>query len=140
MCVAELEPKDFLENTVLVNLTDNYDAGDDDFERYEAARGCWKISEEHAKQCDLVMAVHDGKIIEIYRPVAWFDAEMTMRLPKKVKSLSAEELKKRREFVGRIVTDSEIRGKYLGQGVKSMFAPPKQNPVRCIIAGKLVSE
>lgn len=100
------------QGALLLNLAESYSWNLTAQELYDAARGWWNIAEQNRKNIKYVLAVHNGVVQEIYEPVGWFKAGLTM-----LNKTPNARRKDFWEFVGHIATDN-IRKKYYK---KSLF-------------------
>ena len=83
---------------------------------------------DNAERVDYVLSVYDGMVVEVYKPVQWFEGLSTFTTKDDDKSQWTQP---RYEFVGRIA-DSKIRKKYIGKSVAGYFSKGDQNPIRYI--------
>lgn len=87
---------------------------------YEAVRGNWDMTKDHAEQADLVFAVYKREIIGIFKPDKW-----------EYVGPDADKLGVPRNwlrFTGREVKDPEIIQRYLGKYITKKQG--ESNPVR----------
>lgn len=98
-----------------VNITKSYPKRHDSEGRgstYECARKYWKVSKKKAESIQYVVAVSDGVIVAIYRPVKWNESK---------------DMPGRLEFEGEKVREGQL----VGMDVTSIFAG-HSNPVKYI--------
>lgn len=81
---------------------------------YECTRKYWRMSRKKAEQADYCLGVSNGKVLAVYRPIAWFVVE-------------DGEYKGRLMFEGKSLDDSP----FIGQDYSNVFSHT-QNPVRYI--------
>ena len=124
----KLMPKDIKDNIMLIRINRLYRNDMTPLELYEATRGYWKVKLENAKKVDYVLSVYDGMVLEVYEVVEWLPALSTFMNRKY--SLDLENLKKRYEFVGKIVDDETIRKRYVNKDVSDFFTHGQSNPVK----------
>lgn len=79
---------------------------------YECARKYWRASKKRAESMNYVLAVSDGVIVAVYRPVRWMESKV---------------MPGRLEFEGEKVREGDL----VGMDVSSMFAG-RSNPVKYI--------
>lgn len=110
---------------ILIRIPVLYRPGMNVAELYEATRGVWALSGRRARQAEYVFAVTDQVVREVYRPDRWEPAGST---PYQFRSQQAMRRPGRWEFVGAIAED-EIRERYIGMSLASMFLPGAANPI-----------
>ena len=101
------------ERVVCFNITKTY-RNKERGSIYECAKKYWRVNGRRVKEADYVLAVSDGQIIGVYKPLRWYITDCKMYVG-------------RWEFDGEELTDSP----YLGQNVGKLFYR-KQNPVAYI--------
>ena len=79
---------------------------------YECARKYWRASKKRAESMNYVLAVSDGVIVAVYRPVRWMESKV---------------MPGRLEFEGEKVREGDL----VGMDVSSMFTG-RSNPVKYI--------
>ena len=100
------EPKDFGYMIIKVRwwrideMTDQFGPAN---ARYEATRGCWRISIPDIKKYPYVLSVTDGLVKEVYKVNEW------------------HEKGERKEFSG-VVADKEIRELFIGKRIPDYYA------------------
>lgn len=121
----QLRESDFDEPAVLIKIT-NVDSSvlASRYELYERVRGEWAISLDRVRNVRLVLGVHDGRIVEVYRVAGWFYAGEVMR-----RDDGFVPSEGRVEFVGNLASD-ELRERYRGRAVTDLFRG--QNPIRYV--------
>ncbi|WP_031580045.1 hypothetical protein [Ruminobacter sp. RM87] len=124
----KLEDADIKHNLMLIRINRVYRNDMTPYELYEGTRGCWKLSLDSAEKVDYVLSVYDGMVIEVYKPVQWFEGLTTFTTKDDDKSQWTQP---RYEFVGRIA-DPKIRKKYVGKSVAEYFKKGDQNPIRYV--------
>lgn len=82
---------------------------------YEMTRKYWKASLEKASKSTYVLAIKDGRVIAVYKPIEWRYTENV-------------QYKGRIEFVGTEVLDSN----YIGKDVRTFYRRGASNPVKYI--------
>lgn len=124
----ELSPDDIKHNLMLIRINRVYRNDMTPYELYEGTRGYWKLSLDSAEKVDYVLSVYDGMVMEVYKPVQWFEGLSTFTNKDDDKSTWTQQ---RYEFVGRIA-DPKVRKKYVGKSVAEFFQKGDQNPIRYI--------
>ena len=66
-------------NVLLLSLNRVYSPGMSRFELYDAARGPWHINRVEAENCELILGVWHGFVLEVWKPTAWSRAGMSER-------------------------------------------------------------
>lgn len=64
---------------LLLSLNRAYVPGMSKFELYDAARGPWHINPAEAKNCELILGVWRGFVLEVWRPTGWSKAGLSER-------------------------------------------------------------
>lgn len=113
------------DQAILITINTYFDPDMETVELYDRVRSCWKLSKNRAEKAEYVFAVYQGKILEVYKPVAWIDGFSTMRAD----GVYYEPIDNRIEFVGRVATE-DVRAKYKGKKVKNYIK--SQNPCQYI--------
>ena len=124
----KLEDDNIKHNLMLIRINRVYRNDMTPYELYEGTRGCWKLSLDSAEKVDYVLSVYDGMVVEVYKPVQWFEGLTTFTTKDDDKSQWTQP---RYEFVGRIA-DPKIRKKYVGKSVAEYFKKGDQNPIRYV--------
>lgn len=65
---------------LLLSLNGIYQSGMSAFELYDAVRGPWPVCQERVEECDLILCVQYGYVIEVYANAKWFEAGSGTRL------------------------------------------------------------
>lgn len=100
-------------NLMAVNISKTYPRRhepDGKGSTYECARGNWRVSKKRVESIDYVLAVSEGIIVGVYRPVRWVESKVAPG---------------RFEFEGEKVRE----GNFVGRDVTSLFAG-RSNPVK----------
>lgn len=100
-------------NLMAVNISKTYPRRhepDGKGSTYECARGNWRVSKKRVESIDYVLAVSEGIIVGVYRPVRWVESKVAPG---------------RFEFEGEKVRE----GDFVGKDVTSLFAG-RSNPVK----------
>lgn len=121
MCKLENEPLaiQFIEvksqdRIVCLNISKTYKSKErEDF--YDCARHYWRLNVERAEKANLVFAIVDGIVVDVFQPIRWYKSKH----PKYTS---------RYEFEGVEEEDSA----YLGRCVWNLINPKSQNPVSYI--------
>ncbi len=111
------------EPVVAININQTYRDGISAGDLYDATRGIWRLSKEHAEAARYAFAVYQGVIKEVYEIDEWLPAGSTKY---RNRQFASAHLKNRYEFVGKVARD-EVRDKYIG---RRMPEPHGQNPIR----------
>ena len=77
------------------------------------------------------IVIYDGMIMEVYEIKAWFPAYSTMHNFKQLEETVEKDVG-RYEFIGNVAPE-EIRKKYVGCMVSSVFSKGNQNPIKYIL-------
>ena len=96
-----------------VNISKTYPTRHDQDGRgstYECARKYWRVSKKRAESINYVLAVSEGVIVAVYKPVRWVESKVAPR---------------RFEFEGEKVRE----GDFVGKDVTNLFAG-RSNPVK----------
>lgn len=100
-------------NLMAVNISKTYPNRHDPDGRgstYECARKYWRVSKKRVESINYVLAVSDGIIVAVYKPVRWVESKVAPG---------------RFEFEGEKVRE----GDFVGKDVTSLFAG-RSNPVK----------
>lgn len=97
-----------------------------ELELYEATRGVWRVSLNHAAKAEYAMAVYKGIIREVYKIKKWQKADKAGYSTRS--DLPSRDISQRKEFVGKLAEES-IRNKYNGKDVSEYFYKGNQNPI-----------
>lgn len=114
----EIGEKDFDEPTMIIKINRRYREGMNKDELYEKTRQWWAVSLSSVQRIKYVLAVVNGRVIEVYKIDRW----------EKDEDLH-EEHDGRYRFIGSVATD-EKRSKFVGKSVKSLFPKGAANPIR----------
>lgn len=101
--------------TIVFRINKLYRRGMSDIELYDITRCCWEVNLSRAKGCKYAMSAYEGRILEIYEIVGWFDAGTTFMTCKLVKPDGH-----RKEFVGKICKDPKVRKRFLGKSISQL--------------------
>jgi uncharacterized protein len=112
------------EPVLLIRINRLYRYGMTPEELYEATRGVWKLGERRF-QVKYVFAVYRGIVREVYKVAKWFDAGATEY---KTRPLEDVQVPGRYEFT-KLITEEEIRAKYIDKSVADIFPDNSQNPI-----------
>ena len=126
-----LSKSDIIHNVIMIRINKAYHHGMSDYELYEATRGVWHVNLEKANRAEYAFSIYDGMIMEVYKIAHWFEANSTMRNYPRPKGQESK-VKQRYEFVGNLA-DEEIRKRYVGKIISSLFSPGNQNPIMYIL-------
>lgn len=91
-----------------------------DLELYEATRGIWKVGKRR-EHVEVVMAVFQGIVREVYRPHQWYPAGTT---DYETRTFEPKDTTGRWEFIGEVACD--VRGEYIDFSI----GKGTQNPIR----------
>jgi hypothetical protein len=114
--------------TVLIRISRLYHKGMSPEELYETTRGVWRINVARAKRSELVMAVVNQRVLEVYRPHSWLPAGSTAY---QFRDRQCLRRKGRWEFVGELAED-EIRQQYFELPLNNLLPFGAQNPIRYV--------
>lgn len=101
--------------TIVFRINKLYCQGMKPIELYDITRCCWHVNLSKGTKCKYAMAAYEGRILEIYEIVEWFDAGTTFMLRKLEKSDEG-----RKEFVGRACMNRKIRKLFLGKSISQL--------------------
>ena len=119
----------FTEPAILFRISQAYRTNMSKELLYNYTRGQWRLSKERAESAKYGIAVHDGRIIEIYEIERWEKAGTTMERDNTLIARKPKDrLKNRFEFVGE-KANNDVREKYVGKSVKHLFKQGNSNPV-----------
>ena len=121
-----LRRENIKDNLLMIRINQLYHNGMSDLELYEATRGYWSLDVEHAREVDYVLAVYQGMVLEVYKPIEWLPAGTTF-----METRDDEDgnfLEGRYEFVGKIANE-KIRKRYVNKSVSGLFEQGNANPI-----------
>lgn len=98
---------------LILSLNRVYQPGMSAFELYDAARGTWCVRPEKVDECDLILCVYFGYVLEVYSDARWFEAGSGARL------CDCGECNEGFEFMAR-QAGKIIRKRYLGRKIKGV--------------------
>jgi len=101
---------------LLININKQFKKDMSDKNIYEVTRKYWKINIDKAKEFEIICAVSQGIIREVFELNKWTKA-------------TSEEQKGRSYFTGHIASD-KIRNKYIDKSVNKFWLPGSQNPIK----------
>src|SRR5579859_3700270 len=112
------------EPTLLIRVNRLYRPGMSAGELYDITRSAWKVGPQR-EEVQLVCAVFESVIREVYRPTKWLPAVSTFN-----QRWQGRQVRRpgRWEFVG-VIGEERIRKRYLGKFVGHEFKAGNQNPV-----------
>ena len=84
-------------------------------ELYDITRCCWGVNLSKARKCKYAMSAYEGRILEIYEIVEWFDAGTTFMINELVKPNED-----RKEFIGRVCKTSKVRKRFIGKSISQL--------------------
>ena len=91
---------------------------------YDATRYAWKISKSKAKKVEFVLAVKQGMIVEVFRPIEWLDATIE-NFPGTIENREG-----RVGFIGTLASD-DVRSMYLRKRVPDEYRKRgSANPIK----------
>ncbi len=115
-------------NIILISISKTFD--DEAISIYDAARCCWIIDPERARQNELVLAHRRGLVVGVFRPARWMKATMA-NFPR----LTQNE-PRRWGFEG-MEAEEEVANLYLRKRVPNSYrAKGAANPIRFISSEK----
>lgn len=126
--LAPIRAATITESAILVRIDQLYRPGMAGATLYDVTRGVWRVGPRRAK-ADLVFAVVDGIVVEVYRVSRWHPAGTTAYASGR--QISIEDYAGRWEFTG-VVAEPPVRNKYTGCSVAAHFAARARNPVRYV--------
>lgn len=97
---------------VAICINGSYDDPQNGRDTYKCTRGTWKVNKARAEKARYALAVHRGKILEVYEIDRWLPAGSTEG--------SFGPAPGRHEFVGQ-KAPGEIRSKYVGKRLPDRF-------------------
>jgi hypothetical protein len=124
--MPSIEPTQITHRAMLIRINSSFTAGMSPLALYEATRGIWRIDRRRAESVDLVMAVYQGIVREVYRVNGWYPAGTT-RYTTRPDSHFKQCDPPRMEFEGVVAHD--ISHLYVGKSVKHYFARGNANPI-----------
>ena len=98
---------------LLLSVNGIYQPGMSAFELYDTVRGPWPVRQERVEQCDLILCVNCGHVIEVYSNAKWFEAGSGNRLCLNGDCGEGHEFMARQAGV-------VIRKRYIGKEVKGV--------------------
>jgi len=111
--------------TAIIRLNDEfYTSSISPDELYDITRCYWKSSRRKVLQCERVLAVYHGVVVEVYQVDDWVDGS---RIVKKT-HLNAYRAGSY-GFNGKIA-EASVRNQFVGRGVKHLFKCGDRAPVR----------
>ena len=120
---------DIPDAALLIRINALYRNGMSAQELYEVTRGVWKLDLDRARGAELVFAVFEGVVKEVYVPQTWQAARTTGYETRK--DLTLEDVEGRVEFIGKVASEP-IRAKYIDKSVSKAFSLGAQNPCKYI--------
>ena len=91
---------------------------------YDATRYAWKISKSKSKKVEFVLAVKQGMIVEVFRPIEWLDATIE-NFPGTIENREG-----RVGFIGTLASD-DVRSMYLRKRVPDEYRKRgSANPIK----------
>ena len=126
-----LNLEDITDDVIMIRINTTYYNGISDFDLYEMTRCCWKVNLNQASKAKYAFSIYDGMIMEVYEIKAWFPAYSTMHNFKQLEETVEKDVG-RYEFIGNVAPE-EIRKKYVGCMVSSVFSKGNQNPIKYIL-------
>ncbi len=117
--------EDITENIIAIKVNRSYNENMTEHELYDITRGYWKIDIKKAQYVDYAISVYNGTVIEVYKIEKWLPAGTIKRttLP------DAEVPEGRYGFKGKIA-EKEIRDKYIGKSIASLYKRGEANPIK----------
>ena len=112
------------EPSLLIRLNRLYRYGMSPFELYDATRSAWVVGPKR-EGVELVFAVYEGVVREVYRVEGWHRGGTTFNT--RTQGRSAERAK-RWEFVG-VIAEDAVRDRYLNRFVGHLLAQGARNPI-----------
>lgn len=118
------KPAKIKHKTILITINRLYRSDMTVEELYEATRGIWRIGPKREK-AELVVAVYQGIVREVYRVARWLPAGTLVYKTRDTRGFKGSG---RWEFDGKIAHD--IRDQYLDFSVRHLLGNKSQNPIR----------
>jgi hypothetical protein len=113
--------KNFINDPVIaISVKEQFPHCETPNDLYTITRGLWRLDHERAGRAKYALACVDGKIKEVYEIDQWLPATKVFidfwvaRLNRQGRTISADELCDRYEFIGQLAPE-EIRKKYVGR-------------------------
>jgi len=101
---------------LLININNQFKKDMSEKEIYDATRKYWKVNINKAREFNIICAVSQGIIREVFELSKWTKA-------------TREDQKGRSFFTGHIASD-KIRNKYINKSVVKFWLPGAQNPIK----------
>ena len=101
--------------SIVFRINKLYRRGMSAIELYDITRCCWGVDLSKAKKCKYAMSAYEGRILEIYEIVEWFEGGATFMIRELVKSDEG-----RKEFVGRVCKNPRVRKCFLGKSISQL--------------------
>lgn len=120
---------DIPDAALLIRINALYRNGMSAQELYEVTRGVWKLDLERARGAEVVFAVFEGVVKEVYVPQSWQAARTSGYETRK--DLTLEDVEGRVEFIGKVAPEP-MRAKYIDKSVAKVFSLGAQNPCKYI--------
>lgn len=117
--------EDITENIIAIKVNRSYNENMTENELYDITRGCWKIDIKKAQQAAYAISVYKGIIIEVYKIEQWLPAELMRRT-----TLPYTEADKGRYGFDGEIAGKEIRDKYIGKSMVTLYKRGEVNPIK----------
>lgn len=107
------ESREVAEPALAVNIRQTFRYGMNEEDLYDATRGVWKLDADRVENVEIVLAVYQGVVKEVYEPEEWHPAGTTEY---NRREFEEKDLQGRLEFTGGFA-EEEIRNRYVGSRV-----------------------
>lgn len=124
LALYERRPASIKEPSLLIRINKEYRYGMTPAELYDATRSAWVVGPRR-NHVELVFAVFEGVIREVYRVQGWHPGGTTFNT--RTAGRGADR-RGRWEFVG-VIAEEEARVRYMNRWVGDLFPQGAQNPI-----------
>ena len=118
--------EEITDNIIIIKINRSYRRGMSPEELYDITRGCWKRRIESVDRAEFALAVYEGEVVEVYRIFAWYSSFDEIR---KTVPFDPNIERGRIIFKGE-VAEEQIRKKYIGRNVSTLFKRGEASPVK----------
>ena len=110
--------------TAVIKVNRLYRHGISADELSDITRGYWKTAEHKARQCDIVLSVYQGEVMEVYVVDQWVDGQ-ELKMATNINGYRPNSY----GFNGRVASKN-MRDKFIGRSVRRLYKKGDRNPVR----------
>lgn len=107
------------EKALFIRINKAYRDGMSKEELFKVTSFSWRLALEKARQVDYVFSIYQGIIVEIYKPIEWYEVKDIDTDPNRI------------AFHGEAAEET-IRDRYIGKSVKHYFKQGESNPCKYI--------